>query len=82
MDLIAPDPEALLGQLNGRTIARFDGTSTILNLSHPVIEKREMSTRQRFLSRIVQPDVFFILLIVGVLGLYAEFAAPECLRQE
>ncbi len=76
VDLIAPNTEALLGQLNGRTIARFDGTSTILNLSHPVIEKREMSTRQRFLSRIVQPDVFFILLIVGVLGLYAEFTHP------
>ncbi len=35
-----------------------------------------MSARERFLSRIVQPDVFFILLIVGVLGLYAEFTHP------
>ena len=76
VDLIAPNTEALLGQLNGRTIARFDGTSTTLNFSHPVIETREMSTRQQFFSRIVQPDVFFILLIVGVLGLYAEFTHP------
>ena len=29
-----------------------------------------------FLSRIVQPDAFFILLIVGVLGLYTEFTHP------
>ena len=35
-----------------------------------------MSFRQRFLSRIVQPDAFFILLIVGVLGLYVEFTHP------
>ena len=49
VDLIAPNTEALLGQLNGRTIARFDGTSTTLNLSHPVIETWEMSTRQKFL---------------------------------
>ena len=35
-----------------------------------------MSRRQRFLSRIVQPDAFFILLIVGVLGLYTEFTHP------
>jgi membrane-bound serine protease (ClpP class) len=76
IDVIAPNPEALLGQLNGRTILRFDGTSTTLDLSHPVVETREMSARQRFLSRIVQPDVFFILLIVGVLGLYAEFTHP------
>src|SRR4029077_7016124 len=32
--------------------------------------------RQQFLSRIVQPDAFFILLIVGVLGLYTEFTHP------
>ncbi|MGH9704686.1 MAG: NfeD family protein, partial [Candidatus Acidiferrales bacterium] len=76
IDLIAPNPEALLGQLNGRAISRFDGTSTTLNLSHPVIEPVEMNTRQKFISRIVQPDVFFILLIVGVLGLYAEFTHP------
>jgi membrane-bound serine protease (ClpP class) len=76
IEVIAPTPEALLSQLNGRTISRFDGASTTLELSHPVIELREMSARQRFLSRIVQPDVFFILLIVGVLGLYAEFTHP------
>jgi membrane-bound serine protease (ClpP class) len=35
-----------------------------------------MSLRERFLSRIVQPDAFFILLIVGVLGLYTEFTHP------
>jgi membrane-bound serine protease (ClpP class) len=35
-----------------------------------------MTFRQQFLSRIVQPDAFFILLIVGVLGLYAEFTHP------
>ena len=35
-----------------------------------------MTAREKFLSRIVQPDVFFILLIVGVLGLYTEFTHP------
>jgi membrane-bound serine protease (ClpP class) len=35
-----------------------------------------MSARERFLSRIVQPDVFFILLIIAALGLYAEFTHP------
>ena len=47
-----------------------------LALSHPVIVSRDMTSRERFLSRIVQPDVFFILLIVGVLGLYTEFTHP------
>src|SRR5580704_7482190 len=35
-----------------------------------------MTGRQKFLMRIVQPDVFFILLILGVLGLYTEFTHP------
>ena len=35
-----------------------------------------MTGREKFLSRIVEPDVFFILLIVGVLGLYTEFTHP------
>jgi len=36
----------------------------------------ELSARQKFLSRIVEPDIFFILLILGVLGLYTEFTHP------
>ena len=35
-----------------------------------------MNGREKFLSRIVQPDVFFILLILGALGLYVEFTHP------
>jgi membrane-bound serine protease (ClpP class) len=36
----------------------------------------ELSARQKFLSRIVEPDIFFLLLILGVLGLYTEFTHP------
>jgi membrane-bound serine protease (ClpP class) len=76
IDLIAASPEELLRQLNGREIVRFDGTRTTLSLPQPVITPFELSARQRFLARIVQPDVFFVLLILGVLGLYAEFTHP------
>src|SRR5437879_1634599 len=76
IDLIANSPEDLLSKLNGETIRRFDGSETRLNLSNPEVVTMEMSARQRFLARIVQPDVFFILLISGVLGLYVEFTHP------
>lgn len=75
-DLVATSREALLAELNGRTITRFDGRTSELALARPEIASIEMSARQRFLARIVQPDVFFILLLVGVLGLYAEFTHP------
>ncbi len=76
IDLQAKTPEDLLAQLDGRTITRFDGRTVKLELRNPVRTAVEMSSRQRFLARIVQPDAFFILLIVGVLGLYAEFTHP------
>ena len=76
VEIVTSSKEDLLTQLNGRTIARFDGTKLPLSLPHPQIVAREMTGREKFLSRIVQPDVFFILLIIGVLGIYAEFTHP------
>ncbi len=76
IDLIASSPEDLLHQLDGRTITRFDGTKTVLALKNAAITPFELSARQSFLARIVEPDVFFVLLMVGVLGLYTEFTHP------
>jgi membrane-bound serine protease (ClpP class) len=76
IDLIATSDADLLRQLDGRQITRFDGTKTKLSLNNPVLTPFELSGRQKFLARIVEPDVFFLLLIVGVLGLYTEFTHP------
>jgi membrane-bound serine protease (ClpP class) len=76
VDMVVNSEGDLLRQLDGRTIKRFDGSSTTLHLTNAEIETLGQSMRQKFLSRIVQPDIFFILLIVGVLGLYAEFTHP------
>ncbi|MGB7025907.1 MAG: nodulation protein NfeD [Candidatus Acidiferrum sp.] len=76
IDLIAASPADLLHQLDGRSITRFDGTKTVLALKGAEIVPFELSGRQRFLARIVEPDVFFVLLLVGVLGLYTEFTHP------
>ena len=76
VDVEAASRDDLLAKLDGRTITRFDGSTMHLALSHPVIVAHEMTEREKFLTRIVQPDVFFILLIIGVLGLYAEFTHP------
>jgi membrane-bound serine protease (ClpP class) len=76
IDLVASSDADLLHQLDGRPITRFDGTTSKLALSKPVLTPFELSGRQKFLARIVEPDVFFLLLIVGVLGLYTEFTHP------
>jgi membrane-bound serine protease (ClpP class) len=76
IDIIVESRDKLLAQLNGRSITRFDGSTTTLAVAGRPVEQLQMSARQRFLARIVQPDMFFILLIVGLLGLYTEFTHP------
>ena len=76
IDLVESSPEQLLQDLNGRTVTRFDGSKTTLNLVNYRRAAFELSARQKFLARIVEPDVFFLLLILGTLGLYAEFTHP------
>lgn len=76
IDLIAPTPEDLVKQLNGRNVTRFDGTHVTLALTSAALTPFQLSARQKFLARIVEPDIFFIMLILGVLGLYTEFTHP------
>jgi membrane-bound serine protease (ClpP class) len=76
IDLVAPTVDDLIRQLDGRQITRFDGSKTKLSLANAKLTPFELSGRQKFLARIVEPDVFFVLLIIGVLGLYTEFTHP------
>ena len=76
IDLIVNSSDELIRQLDGRTITRFDGTKVTLALGNAARAEFELSARQRFLARIVEPDVFFVLLILGALGLYTEFTHP------
>ena len=76
IDYVATTPEELLRDLNGKVVTRFDGTKTTLALTNYQRVSFELSARQKFLARIVEPDMFFLLLILGTLGLYAEFTHP------
>jgi len=76
IDLVANDKEELLRQLNGREITRFNGKKETLALGNYRLVDFGLTARQRFLGRIANPDVFFLLLLVGALGLYTEFTHP------
>jgi membrane-bound serine protease (ClpP class) len=76
IDLEPDSTEELLQKLNGREITRFNGTKLKLELTNATRQSFSLSLRQSFLARIVEPDVFFLLLIVGALGLYTEFTHP------
>jgi membrane-bound serine protease (ClpP class) len=76
IDLVAASNSELLEKLNGREISRFDGKHVKLVLDNYRLESFSLSGREEFLAWIVEPNVFFILLMVAVLGLYTEFTHP------
>ena len=76
IDLVAGDPDDLLAKLDGRSITRFDGSAMTLHLRGAARSSYEISSKQKFLGWLAEPDVMFILLIVGLIGLYVEFTHP------
>jgi len=76
IDFLAGDVGELLRELDGRTVTRFDGRTTTLETTGIEIRRVEMSTRQRFLSGIANPQIASILLTLGMLGLTIELWNP------
>jgi len=76
VDLIAADVPALLDKLDGRTIRRFDGRTAVLHTRGARVVAVEMSLRQRVLSSIAHPNIAYLLLSLGMLGLTIELWSP------
>jgi len=76
IDFVASDVDDLLRQLNGRTVKRFDGRSVTLNTTGIRIEQAAMTRRQHFLSAIAHPQIAYLLLTLGMLGLTVELWNP------
>jgi membrane-bound serine protease (ClpP class) len=76
VDVLAPDVPELLKKLDGRTVMRFDGSTTTLHTANARVVPIEMSLRQRVLSAIAHPEVAYILLSLGTLGLTIELWSP------
>ncbi|HVW11402.1 MAG TPA: nodulation protein NfeD [Bryobacteraceae bacterium] len=76
IDLIAATPAALLEELNGREITRFDGRKQTLHFVNENVVLFEPSLRQKILSAIADPNIALLLLVLGAIGVYAEFSVP------
>lgn len=76
VDVIASDVDDLLRQLDGRTITRFDGRSATLHTRDAERRSIPMSRRQRFLGTIANPQIAYLLLTLGTLGLTIELWSP------
>jgi len=76
IDFIASDVGDLLHMLDGRTIKRFDGRTIVARTQNIEVRRVEMTRRERFLSAIAHPEVAFLLMSLGILGLTVELWNP------
>ncbi len=76
IELVAKDERDLFRQLDGRTVARFDGRKEVLKLGAPETVAYQKTLREKVVSAIADPNLALILLVIGALGIYVEFSAP------
>jgi membrane-bound serine protease (ClpP class) len=76
IEWIAANDGDLLAKLDGREVTRFDGRKQTLHLAGATIVMYEKNLRQKVLSAISDPNVALVLLVLGALGIYAEFSTP------
>ncbi len=76
IDYVAATEDELLEQLDGKTVTRFDGEEVVLNTKGETVVAFEMRWPQRILSVIAHPNVAYILMALGMMGLYFELANP------
>jgi membrane-bound serine protease (ClpP class) len=76
IDLIANDVQDLVRKLDGRSVTRFDGRTETLRTAGARTAIIEMTWAQRALSALAHPQIAYLLLTLGMLGLTVEFWNP------
>ena len=75
IDIVAVDKRDLLRQIQGRSVV-VAGIERILDVEHLPLQVIEPDWRNRLLSVITDPNVAYILMLIGIYGLFFEFANP------
>ena len=75
IDMISPDLQDLLSRLDGKVI-KFDGVSRTLLTKGVKPKSVQMSWRYRLLDTISNPTIAYILLMLGIYGIFFELSNP------
>jgi membrane-bound serine protease (ClpP class) len=75
VDFVADTVADVLVQANGHVVD-VNGTRTTLGLSGATVVPFEMRLSQRFLNFLAHPNIAYLLMLAGLLGLYVEFTSP------
>ncbi|MFI5110834.1 MAG: nodulation protein NfeD, partial [Terriglobales bacterium] len=76
IDYVAASEQDLFRQLDGKSFKRFNGQAVTLHLANLPVRGFPMTLKQRILSYIMDPNIAFIILVIGALALYVEFNHP------
>ncbi len=76
VDILAANLQELLQELDGTEVSREGRDTVVLQTASARVEKLEMSGFQKFLSTIAHPNIAYILMTLGGLGLYFELSNP------
>ena len=76
IDAVCNTPQQIFAQFDGKTIKRFDGSTTTLHLKDATIDFYMMTGREKFLFWLVDPNIAFLLGALGVACLWIEFTHP------
>jgi membrane-bound serine protease (ClpP class) len=75
IDIVATDIDDLLKQADGRKVD-LNGRQSALALKSTRIVRHDMTLKQKVLNAIADPNIAYLLMMAGFLGLYMEFAHP------
>jgi membrane-bound serine protease (ClpP class) len=76
IDMVAPNLDALISQLDGWQVTMLDGSVVTLHTQGATINPVEMTTIEDFLYAIADPDIAYILMSLAMLGLLVEISNP------
>jgi membrane-bound serine protease (ClpP class) len=76
IDYVAKDSSDLLKQVDGKTVKRFDGQSQILHTAGAQVVDYDMSLKEQILGFMMDPNIAFLIPIIGATAIYAEFNHP------
>jgi len=75
IDIVAKDIDDLLAQADGRKVD-VDGHKQALAVKGARVDRHQMSLKQKIINTIADPNISYLLLMAGILGLYMEFSHP------
>jgi membrane-bound serine protease (ClpP class) len=76
IDMIAPDLETLVDQLDGWQVTMLNGEVRTINTQEAIVNDVPMTTIESFLYAIADPNIAYLLLSIATLGIMAEIFNP------